>query len=80
MKSFKVKTPTTINYVICIDGLFFAVRKNDNGFWKSVSYKTNLIPTDNYHLTVLDGLLTKKEAITSLIERVKESPKSFFHL
>jgi hypothetical protein len=80
MKTFKVNTPTTTNYVLSIDGLFFAVRKNNKGFWKSVSYKANLLPTDNYDLTVLDGYGTKKEAITALINRVKEAPKSFFHI
>jgi hypothetical protein len=80
MKTFKVNTPTTTNYTLCIDALFFAVRKNNKGFWKAVSYKSNLLPTDNYELTVLDGFRTKKEAITALIKRVKESPKSFFHI
>lgn len=79
MTTVKVPTATTINYAINIDGLFFAVRKNNKGFWKSVSYKTNLLPTDNYICTVLDGYSTKKEAIRALINRVKEAPKSFFH-
>lgn len=80
MNTFKVKTQTAINYVIIIDGLSFAVRKNNKGFWKSVSYKSNLLPTDKYEMTVLDGYRTKKEAIVALINRVKDAPKSFFHI
>jgi hypothetical protein len=78
-KTFKAKTPSNTNYVIIIDGLFFAVRKNNKGYWKSVSYKSNMVCTDNYECTVLDGFTTKKEAINFLLERVKECPKYFFH-
>ena len=79
MATFKVRTGTTTNYCICIDGLFFAVRRNNKGYWMSVSYKSNLLPTDNYETTILDGFKTKKEAMASLLKRVNESPKSFFH-
>ena len=79
MATFKVRTGTTTNYCICIDGLFFAVRENNKGYWKSVSYKSNLLPTDNYEATISDGFNIKKEAITNLLKTVIGSPKSFFH-
>jgi hypothetical protein len=80
MRTFKVKTQTTTNYVLKIDGLYYAIRKNNRGYWKSVSYKANMLGTDEYNITVLDGYLTKKEAISALVRRVKEAPKHFFHI
>jgi len=80
MKTFKVQTPTTINYCLVVGGNIFAVRKNNKGFWKSVSYQSNLICTDNYILTVLDGYETKKDAINALVSRVNDAPAGFFHV
>lgn len=80
MKTFKIQTPTQTNYCLSIDGLFFAIRRNNKGFWKSVSYKNNMLSTDDYNLTVLDGYGTKKEAIVALVKRINEAPKGFFHV
>jgi hypothetical protein len=79
MTTIKIKTPTTINYCIIIGGLWFSVRKNNKGFWKSVSYDYNMSCTDSYKCTVLDGFKTKREALISLKLRVNEAPKGFFH-
>lgn len=79
MKSVKIGTPTNNNYCYKVEGKWYAVRKNSKGFWKSVSYKENLLSTDRYIMTVEDGFKTKKECISSLLRRITESPKNFFH-
>ena len=80
IRTFKIATPTTTNYAVKIGGLFFAVRKNSRGYWMAVSYKANLLSTDNYEVKILDGYETKKDALKALVKRVSESPKSFYHI
>jgi hypothetical protein len=80
MKTFKAATPTTTNYVMNIDGLYYAVRKNSKGYWTCLSYKTELISTDKYHCRIYDGFDTKKAAINQLMVRINEVPKGFYHV
>ncbi len=79
MTTFKVPTKTQINYCLNLNGNMFAVRKNNRGFWMSVSYKEYMVSTDNYICKVLDGYATKKEAVAALVNRAMEAPKGFFH-
>ena len=80
MNVFKIVAPKTTNYVMNIDGLYYAVRKNSKGYWTCLSYKEELISTDKYHCRIYDGFKTKKAAIQQLIVRISEVPKGFYHV
>ena len=87
MKTFKVETPTTTNYVLKIDGFFFAIRKryseySDSFGWEGVSYKEESLNTDDFNMRVTHCVYkTKKEALENLIRRIGElDDKGFYHV